>query len=88
MDTEIDLDPREQKRRRAAEKLEAQLEIFEDAAFDALENARDAGLWIGKLEDQRTDAKKMANAMMRIFLGGADIPPDTLPWYFKLKEPT
>lgn len=64
MDSEIDLDPREQKRRRCALVLEDFAESGYAAAFGAIDDARDIGAWRGSLEAQKNAARRIAKIAM------------------------
>lgn len=88
MDTDIDLDPHEQRRRDAAERL---TDLREEMASDMLtwlEQRRDRGDWSGSLKHAQELAQKMADAALRLWLPEAEVPSATIPHYFDLPKDT
>lgn len=86
-DTEIDLDPTEQARRRAAEKLADDRDELEAYFFDFLEARRDQKRWKGTLAEQDAAAMRLANAAMKQALEELEYPFATVPLYFDVKAP-
>ena len=89
MDTEYDLDPQEQRRRRSAWILQDFSEEAYDQAFSALDTARDQGDWSGSLGAQKDAAKRIASAAMLALYAECEPMParDIMRFYVEMDAP-
>lgn len=86
MDTEIDLDPREQRNRKAAEVLARVKEKLEGVFFEALDDARDNRFYAASLAVQKRDAHKLAARATRLYFQESDLPYTVTPVYFRFGD--
>ena len=86
MDTELDNDPAEQRRRDAAERLTDLRADLADMMHMWLEERRDRKEWDGSQNYAHELAQKMADAAMRKVLPELEYPEFTVPVYFDLPK--